>query len=277
MKKFLLLMKIMSLAFVFAIAIHFSYGYLFGEKYNVETEKNYNAESASDTLNNNKYKFRESNTVILWNIWVALTTNVWTRYKQRQENNLYKNVPIVWGVISEKKNSDLTNRKNHMDNIKEYYNVLRTDIKDLLQKSNNRRDTLEAYIFQLKYRYNSSKTKMRLLSLKRAEYSRTMNENLEKIKKIKSKISYDFKKLDWSQTEKNIELLLKAKQDYNYSNAYNVYNTQYLKQYEYLNWKSKKLYDALSKNKEIIIKDAQIVIPRTWVETLKKLDLIIEE
>ena len=270
MKKIISTFKILSLAFIFAFAIHYSYWALFSNNYN-ENLDNGKIDLLS-WLNTKKY-----DNIILWNIWVALTTNVWIKYKERQINNLYKNVPIIWKKISERSYSEEISRKTHMDNIKEYYNILRTDLRSLLEKSYNKKDTLEAYIAQLKYRYNLTNSNLRILKAKENEYALDLKKYSKQISEIKSKIKYDFNNFNSSNTEKNISRLLKAKADYNYANAYKIYISQYIKQYKYLNLKSKKLYDTLNNNKEAIIKDVQIVIPKSWTTNLKKLKLLINE
>jgi len=289
MKNIVSVIKVISLAFVFAAVIHFSYAFFEWKNNNSEQnvelnsgllnhEKYWSKNLLDDSwkwINQNKYKFKKTDTIILANIWVALTTNIGTRYKERQSNNLYKDVLIIGQVISEKKYSNRNSRKNHMDNIKEYYNVLRTDVKWLLDKSHDRKASLESYIAQLKYRYNSTNSNLRVLTNKQNEYARAMNISNKLIAQAKSKMTSDFKNFNWIDTEKNIENLLKAKSEYNYAKAYSTYISQYIKQYKYLNSKGKKLYDTLSQNKEIIVKNTKVVIPKTGIENLKKLELIV--
>ena len=40
---------------------------------------------------------------------------------------------------------------------------------------------------------------------------------------------------------------------------------------------NKKLLDTLINNKDIIVKWTKVVIPSTWIEALRKLDLIVDE
>jgi len=108
---------------------------------------------------------------------VALSTNIGIRYKQRQNQNLYKDVPIIAKTISDKKYANNTTLSNNILIIKEYYNVLRTDIKKMISSSYNKKETLEAYIEQLKYRYNNANAQMRILIKKKNELSINLKES----------------------------------------------------------------------------------------------------
>ena len=274
MKIVINLLKIISLALVISLASHFSYGYLFdGMKSSSMSE----VQNYSDNWNNNKYKFKKSNTIILSNVWVALSTNIWIKYKERKTQNLYIWVPKIAKYISNKKFADKTNLDTHMLKISEYYNVLRTDIKWMLQSSYNRAEFLDSYIDQLKYRYKWTIIDIQSLIKKKAELTKKFKSSSEKIKKIKIKIDKDFRDLNYSQTNNNIKALLEARGDYNYTKTHIIFTNHYLKQYENLNNSNRKLLNVLINNKEALIRNSKVVIPKTGIEVLRKLDLIIDE
>jgi hypothetical protein len=83
--------------------------------------------------------------------------------------------------------------------------------------------------------------------------------------------------LDYSQTDINIEKILKYKWEYNYNNTHIVFINQYLKQYQVLNASNRKILDTLINNKEAIIRNTKIVIPSTWIKELRRLKIIIDE
>jgi len=276
MKILIQIIKILTLASIFALAFHFSYAYLSD---NIKTKPSWMSEvqNFSDSWNNNKYKFRKSNTQILSNVWVAMSTNIWIKYKQRKTQNLYSGLPAVAKYVSDKKFSDNTNLSRHILKISEYYNVLRTDIKWMLDSSYNRSEVLESYIDQLKYRYKWTIIEMQSLLKKKEQLSKNYKKAADEIKKLKIKIDKDFRELNSSETDKNIKNLLDAKNDYNYNKTHIIFINQYLKQYQALNNSNKKLLDALINNKEAIVKNSQIVIPSTGTEVIRKLNLIIDE
>ena len=276
MKILIQIIKITSLALLFALIFNFASAYLNDWMKTIPSSIS-EVENFSNEWNNNKYKFKKSNSIILAKSGVALSTNIGIRYKQRQNQNLYKDVPIIAKTISDKKYANNTTLSNNILIIKEYYNVLRTDIKKMISSSYNKKETLEAYIEQLKYRYNNANAQMRILIKKKNELSINLKESWEKINFIKKKIDSDFKKFDSKATEKNISDLLVLKAEYNYAKTHIIFINQYLKQYQNLNNSNKKLLDTLINNKEAIIKNTQIVIPNTWIKTLRKLDLIVDE
>ena len=276
MKILIQILKITSLALLFALIFNFASAYLNGWIKTIPSSIS-EVENLSNEWNNNKYKFKKSNSIILAKSGVALSTNVGIRYKQRQNQNLYKNVPTIAKTISDKKYANNTSLSKNILIIREYYNVLRTDIKKMISSSYNKKETLEAYIEQLKYRYNNANAQMRILIKKKNELSIDLKTSWEKINIIKQKIDSDFKKFDAKATENNINDLLIAKAEYNYAKTHIIFINQYLKQYQNLNNSNKKLLDTLINNKKAIIKNTQIVIPDTWIEALKKLDLIVDE
>ena len=276
MKILIQIIKIISLALLFALIFNFASAYFNGWIKTISSSIS-EVENLSNEWNNNKYKFKKSNSIILAKSGVALSTNIGIRYKQRQNQNLYKNVPTIAKTISDKKYADNTTLSNNILIIREYYNVLRTDIKKMISSSYNKKETLESYIEQLKYRYNNANAQIRILIKKKNELSIDLKTSWEKINLIKKKIDSDFKKFDAKATEDNINDLLVAKAEYNYAKTHIVFVNQYLKQYHNLNNSNKQLLDTLINNKEAIIRNTQIVIPDTWIKTLKKLNLIVDE
>ncbi len=277
MKILLQFLKITTIALLFSLAIHFAVASIWDDGTQTRPSWMSEVQNFANTGNNNKYKFKKSNTKILANIWVALSTNVGTRYKSRQQSSLYKDIPNIAKKISYQEYSDNTSLSNNMAAIQEYYNILQTDIKPMLDESYNRRETLEIYIEQLKYRYTQSIKSLDILSEKRKEYLQNMNIAGKKINNIKIKITKDFRNADARATNKNIEDYLSLKQEYTYARTHLIFINQYIKQYNYLNNYNKKVLDTLINNKDIISKNSFVVIPSTGTETLKRMNLIFSE
>jgi len=271
------ILKITILSLVFAVAIHFSYGALSDNGIITKPSGMSEVQNFSNTWNNNKYKFKKSDVQILANVWVALATNVWTKFKQRSTNNLYSSVSGVSQVVASREFSDATNAGKHMQSISEYYNIMKTDVSWMLKSSNNKRETLDAYIDQLWYRYKLATRNKQELQKKKTELQTQLTKSIEKINKIKARINIDFKAFDANNTNRNIDWYLRAKWEYNYARTHLIFINQYIKQYEYLNNYNKSVMDALINNKDIISKNSYVVIPDTWTQVLKKMKLIIPE
>jgi len=276
MKILIKIIKITSLALLFAIVLNFTNAYLSNETGNNALNTT-SAKEKTNNYNNNQYNFKKSNVIMLSNIWVALSTNIGIKYKQRQTQNLYKELPVIAKIISTKQYANKTNSTVHLLNIKEYYNVLNTDIKKMVLWSYNKKETLEAYIEQLKYRYDNANLQIKWLLKKKQNLLANLKKYSDSISKIKIKINKDFKNFDVNATQKNINNLLINKNDYNYSRTYLILTNQYISQYNSLNRANKILLKTLTTNKEAIIRNTHIVIPKTWINSLRKLDLIIDE
>ncbi len=270
------ILKFSSIVLVIVLAFHFSYAY-FNDNKSWNTNSMIEVDNFSNSTNNNKHNFKKSNTIILANVWVALSTNIWIKHKQRQVQNLYKDLPKLSKYISKKERSDNRNLTRHLIKISEYYNVLKTDVRQLLDTSYNRASVLESYIDQLKYRYKWTIIEMHSLLKKKAQLSKDLKSSQIEIKNIKIKIDKDFKNFNSVETEKNIENFLNAKAKYNYNYTYIIFINQYLNQYKHLNNANKKLLDTLINNKEALVRNTHIVIPSTGIKNLKKLNLIINE
>ncbi len=271
------ILKITILSLIFAIAIHFSYGAFSDNKITTKPSGMSEVQNFSNTGNNNKYKFKQSDAQILANVWVALATNIWTKFKQRSVNNLYGSVSGVSQVVAVREFSDATNAGKHMQSISEYYNIMKTDVSGMLKSSNNKRETLDAFIDQLSHRYKLATKNKQELQKKRTQLQAQMKKSVEKINKIKARINVDFKAFDAKLTNRDIDWYLRAKWEYNYARTHLIFINQYIKQYEYLNNYNKSVMDALINNKDIISKNSYVVIPDTWTKVLKKMNLIISE
>ena len=147
----------------------------------------------------------------------------------------------------------------------------------MVSSSYNKRETLDAYIEQLKYRYSNSNAQIQLLLKKKQAFSNDLKKSTDSISKLKKKIDSDFRKFDAKSTQKNIDDLLVLKAEYNYARTYIILINQYINQYQGLNKSADSLLNTLVNNKDAIIKNTHIVIPKTWVTTLKKLNLIVDE
>lgn len=236
--------------------------------------------SAKEIINTtNKSNFKWVNNSWLWKTWVAITTNIWTKYKQRTEipATIYKDVFSVnnmvqnWEVWSDELISA------NMIIIEEYKNTLKTDIKWLLAQSKNKAEILDALIEQFEFRYEKSVKQSISLNEQKAIFEREMAEANSQIEILKVKINTDYKNRDAIASKENITNYLNEKNKYNYARTYIIYINQFLRDYSILNDYNKKLLDTIINNKEAILKESYVVIPNTWVELLKEFDLLYEE
>lgn len=233
----------------------------------------------ADASNTNKENFVSNDIDVIWNVWVAIATNIWTRQKEISETpvNLYKNVFSISEIITDNKKAKDEIITTNMLVLNEYLNVLKTDVKALINASNDRSATLNAFIAQLEYRYKMWVENVRTLNLQKTQLTTAFNSSNTKIANIKTKIASDYGKMDTDTTLTNIDDYLYLLQEANYSRTYIVFINKFLNSYAILNNYNKVLLDTLINNKEILIKNTQVVIPDSWSNLLKELNLIYEE
>ena len=230
--------------------------------------------------NENKSNFKNIHTPMLWISWVAISTNVWTRFKQINELpvTIYKEVMSFEKALW---NNDLAKTEliwNNMLAVQEYRNILQTSIKKLLSNSSDRQSILEAYIGQLEYRYEKWIDHGKTLLNQREILAQAMEKSSAELEQLKQKIDNDFKNNDAQESLKNIDELLEIKRRYYFAKTYIVFINQFLKKYLLFNKYNKILLDLLINNKEALIKDASVVIPNNgWIGSLKSFWLLFDE
>lgn len=227
----------------------------------------------------NTNSFENVNSSALGKTWVAITTNVWIKYKQRTEipATIYKDVFSVNKMVQnwELWSDELISA--NMIIVEEYKNILKTDIKSILDQSKNRAEILDALIEQFEFRYEKSVKQIISLNEQKAIFEREMNEANSQIEILKVKINTDYKKRDAVASKENITNYLEQKNKYNYARTYIIYINHFLSDYVSLNDYNKKLLDTLINNKDAIVKEAYVVIPSSWAGLLKEFDLLYEE
>lgn len=234
----------------------------------------------SNTIENNNKNFKKVNSSWLWNTWIAISTNVWTYFKQTQEvpATIYQEIfslsELTWSW-SEAPNELIW---KNMLTINEYLNVVKIDIKQMINNSYDKDAILKAYVEQLEYRYTIWVKNQQKLVKQNNILINIMNNSESKIEILKEKISADFKKSDSSSSLENIESYVKLKKEFYLARIYSEYINQFLQQYSYYNGYARNKAKELILNKDAIIKDAYVVIPTEWwIEALQEFNLIFTE
>lgn len=271
-------LKISILTFIFFSAIWMGAWLIEAWTITIPSEKNKESKIEKQ-IEENKKNFKSAGNETIGNIAVAISTNVWIRFKQKEEIpiSIYKDVMDISYIVSNKQIAKDKLISQNMILLNEYLNVLKTDVKSMLNQSYDRSETLDAYIAQLEYRYKKTLEVSKILNMQKDELEKTLNKASNNIENIKVKISNDFKIFDSTATIENIDNYLVEREEYTYARTYIIFINKFLSYYNILNWYNKKLLDTLINNKEIIVKNTQIIIPDTWTDILRKMDLIYTE
>ncbi len=231
------------------------------------------------TQEDNKYIFNSADSNNLWNVALAITTNIWIWYKKRIDTPIesYKDIKelseFLWNPETILDNLIQTN----MLTIKDYVNFAKTDIKDLLDNSSNRKDSIESIISWFEFRYKTASKNRNILNNYRNLLIQEMNDITLKIEILKTKMNNDAKKYLSKESIENINSYTIYKKEYNYNKVKVVYINHFLRQYDFLNKYTKIILDTLINNKEAIINKWRIVLPDSWDSLIKKFDLIYSE
>lgn len=239
-----------------------------------------NASISSPKNTQNEIIFSKTNNHSLGKTWVAIATNIWISYKRSQEipSEIYQEIFSIEDMknYTNKSNDELLEK--NMLLIKEYLNVAQTDVKKLINSSYDKSLTLQAYIDQLEFRYTSGVKTVQNLSRQRDVFVADMSNTSLQIENLKQKISSDFSQSKYEESLENIDEYLKLQNRFYFSRIYAVYLNHFISQYAFLNNYARNLAGVLISNKEAIIKDAYVVIPKTWwIEALKEFNLIYEQ
>ena len=230
-----------------------------------------------ETTNNSTFK--KINNSSIWKTWVAITTNIWIRFKQRLETpaTIYKEVFSISEIISNPHTANIELIWNNMTIIEEYRNVLKTDVKQLLDSSYDRPVILNAYIGQLEYRYVIWIDNIKKLTQQRTVFLNNMASVNAKIETLKIKIEKDFRDNDSEESLNNVDLYLALKKEFYYSRTYIIYINHFLSEYWFLSKYNKLLLDTLINNKDALIKNAFVVIPDSGTQLLRSFNLLYTE
>lgn len=230
-----------------------------------------------NTSNIANYKTNEID--IMSHVWVAMTTNIWTRYKQKSSTpvNVYKDVVDVGYVISNQNIAQDSIITNHMVFLQEYLNIVQTDVKSLLSSTNDRSFALKSFLAQLNFRLKQWQINLNNLNLQKQDLSKHLSEVNWKIEILKNKIGYDFSNFNNDQTLQNIDNFLDLKSQYDSIRTYIIFIDKLAWNYQSLNTYNQKVIKVLDTNQDILIKNAYLVLPNSWSNLLDSLDLIYTE
>ncbi len=246
----------------------------------------YSASILLTTLNTQKNIVEDMNSAFknvrsssLWGVSVAITSNIGTHLKERQTlpADIYQGTIDVWGTIGDGNSVNQELIRKNMMLVKDYLNILKTNVVDLLDTSNDRKSTLESFVAQLELKYKDSNLNLGELAIQLQNLQNDLTATQEKINALKTKIDVDFKAFDSTSTNENIKDYFDLKNEYTYDRTYIIFINQFVKQYTFLNWYNKKLLDTLINNKAALSTNSYVVIPDSGGDLLKSLNLLYDE
>ncbi|ATU04949.1 hypothetical protein BKN14_00630 [Candidatus Gracilibacteria bacterium HOT-871] len=227
----------------------------------------------------NKSNFKVISSSDISKSGVAISTNIGIKYNQKKviTQAIYQEYFTIEELKKEKSNVENAIIARHMIETKEYYSLLKTDFKTMLQNSNDRKKTLEGIYGQLRIRYNNAVESIKTLEAQKKVLVEEFDKINNLIEATKTKISEDFRKTDTKAVNQDIDQILKLRQDYYYLRTYIVFINNFLAYYNVLNNYNLNLINVFSSNKDAIEKGSYVVLPASGNEILKEYGLLYTE
>lgn len=250
------------------------YSYFFGSSDN-------SSQAMSQVYLENKQKFQSAYVSNYAAVGVALSTRIGIAFSEKGSGYSggwhYRQVVNLWNTKSEKKAVRKNLISQNMILVREYLNLSKSNIVDLLKTSDNRRKTLEGFINQLQYRKKNATLSIQSLESQKEELLKKLSAISAQIEATKKQMEKHFSENNPAATNTDVDTYFALRADYTETFTDIVFINQFLKQYSFLNSYNAGILNTLVTNKEAIINQTYVVIPESWSEYLKPLELIFSE
>lgn len=165
----------------------------------------------------------------------------------------------------------------NMVSLRSYLNVLKIDIKWLLDSSENRALVLDEHIDILKSYYTKTFERTTMLTEQSRELTRVIAWARERAEEAKALMESKYTAFDYTWVDNVIDSYTEAKNEENRARVYLAYVERFQRGYALLQGENKKILDTLINNRDAIVKQVIVVIPDSGNELVKKLNLITTE
>lgn len=138
-------------------------------------------------------------------------------------------------------------------------------------------ETLETLITQLELRYKTWNANISVLNNYISKLNSNLSDNQNEVNVLKEKIALDYKNFDSEASIENVSSYVDLKRDYSNSRIVAAYCGNFMRQYVFLNSYNKRILDTLINNKEALINEWKVVIPDSWSQLTRELELLYDE
>ncbi len=227
----------------------------------------------------NNYNYKNIKIKPLSWIAVAISVNLWIKYNEKNSLNdtIYNNIFSPKDFLVKQKLVEENILWKNLLFLKEYLNFVKIDFNKNLKNSNNKKDTLEIILNQLKLRLIKANSNAKNLLAQKRILEKEYNKVVTNINTIKDKIRYNYSKSKINNLYYNLQDYYELKNKETVYKSYILFINDLLKKYYIINEYNKIIINVLQLNKDIITKNSYLVIPEKWKELLKKYELMISE
>lgn len=229
---------------------------------------------------NNNINYKNATIRPVANVWVAISSNIWIWLSEKNKINEISINSEIFEIEDFYNNSISIKNEVIIKNmifIKEYFNILKINFNEILEKSNNREKTLNNIIRQLEIRYKNTVTSIVNLNKQRILLINERERIITKINTLKRDLEIDFIESNSDEFLNNIEDFYSLKDKETILKANIIFLWEFLRRYNILNNYNEMLINTLRDNRDIISKNSYIVIPKSGIGLLKDFNLIFSQ
>ena len=238
-------------------------------------------ESTSDRISN-ATRFQSAYSSQFWVIGVALSTRIGMTYSELWDSDLnsrrfYTGINSMPSTWSERRQVRQRLLEENMIFIREYFNVSQTDIINALSSSSDRARTLDNFVNQIELRRDGSEKSIENLQSQRQLYITELNSITQAINIERSTLEREFNKWNARDTLRSSDNFISLRTLETEIQSDLVYMNQFIRQYAFLNDYNVWIVNTLKSNRQQIIDRTFIVLPNTWNEFLRPLELLRDQ
>lgn len=250
---------------VFALVIHFSWGY-------IVSFLGFSAKAYNDNY------FQQANVPYIGNVATALSLNLGgARDYQSTDRQFSMQIVSIAEVMGDPETGQQKLIESNMQSIRVYAGILKQDITQILGASSSRSKALENHISLLKNYFTKGQEALALIQSQKQDLKQILDDTETRGQEAKNTLQTAYNTLKYNGVEDAINSYLQIKNINTRAKIYMIYLDRFEKSYTTLQNKNQILQNVLEQNKKPITEEIQVVIPSVWAEIVRELGLIEAE
>jgi hypothetical protein len=255
------------LTLFFTLVLHLSWGYIWPML------------GLKTSAGANDLSFQQADMTYMGNIATAMSLSIGQKEIQMQNAgvDLTSSTISIAEVLSSPTLGQQRLIGSNMLAVSSYANILSTDIVHLLDSATDRQVALTEHISLLKSYYNKTLDRLSVISDQIWDLQGIISQSASETSGAKTVMQSSYEAYDYSGVDGAIDSYIGAKNRDTRARVYLIYLERFQKSYTALQVRNLKLIDALSNNRDALIKRSTIVIPDSGTDIIRTLKLIQTE
>ena len=247
----------------------------------VEVSSENDLQATAQSLTN-ATRFQSAYSSQFWVIGVALSTRIGMTFSELWDGSLerrrfYTGISSMPTTANERRQVRQRLLEENMIFIREYFNLSQTDIIDALRNSSERARTLDNFVNQIEIRRSWSERSIGNLETQRSLYINELNSVTQAINTERDALEREFNRWNAREALRSSDRFISLRTLETELQSDIVFMNQFIRQYSFLNDFNAWIINTLKANRQQIIDRTFIVLPNTWNEFLRPLELLIDQ